>query len=121
MQLLGRIGVGQQCLIPAEVLPTPTRSKGQLIPAKTDGITRARGLESLTTILALVVHPIRFGTWQTKSQSSLGQIPTKIPRTTPLQGLPRRLLVRLRPYGLNFRIGKARKRFVSPFRRQEIL
>ena len=67
MQLIGRIGIGQQCLIPAEVLMTPTRSKGQILPAKADGvltataISRARGLESLATILALVVHPIRLG------------------------------------------------------------
>ena len=61
---------------PTEVLTTPTRSKGQILPATTDGIltttaiTRARGLESLTTILMLgaqpkptlrvVVHLIRF-------------------------------------------------------------
>ena len=69
MQLIGRIGIGQQWLIPAEVLMTPARSKGQILPAKTDGgltttsISRDHGLESLMVILALVVHPIRLGTW----------------------------------------------------------
>ena len=59
MQLIGMIGIGQQCLIPAEVLMTQTRSKGQILPAKADGvltttaITRAHGLEGLETILML--------------------------------------------------------------------
>ena len=69
MQLIGMMGVGQQCLIPAEVLITQTKSNGQIFQAKAEGgltitaISRDRGLESLMTILALVVHPIRLGTW----------------------------------------------------------
>ena len=69
MQPIGKIGIGQQCLIPAEVLMTPTRIKGQTLPAKADGglmttlISRDHGLQSLTTILALVVHPTLLGTW----------------------------------------------------------
>ena len=40
MQPIGKIGIGQQCLIPAEVLMTPTRSKGQILPATADGVLR---------------------------------------------------------------------------------
>ena len=109
--MIGMIGISQQLLIPTEVLTTPTRSKGQILPAITDGIltataiTRARGLESLAIILMLearpkptlraVVHLIRLGTWWMQPQSSLGRIPIKIPRTIPLKGLRRRFYVRL--------------------------
>ena len=46
-----------------------TNKKQMTNTSKADGvftttaISRARGMESLSTILALVVHPIRFGTW----------------------------------------------------------
>ena len=109
--MIGMIGISQQCLIPTEVLTTPTRSQGQILQAKADGIltttaiTRAHGLESLTTILILgarpkptlraVVNLIRLGTWWMQPQSGLGRIPIKIPRTIPLKGLRRRLHVRL--------------------------
>ena len=78
-KMIGMIGISQQCLIPKEVLTTPTRSKGQILPAKADGvltttaISRDHSLESLMTILALVVHPIRLARGERNRSQALAK------------------------------------------------